>query len=400
MVIVGAGASGLASAIALARVGVDVKVLEANSKVARKILVSGNGRCNISNRYISAKRYHSKNPKFIKEALKGCNQNSINSFLNSIGLELEEEREGKLFPMGKNAKSVVELLVREAKRLGVEIVTECKVEKIEYKGGKFILDTSKGRFIDRKLLLSSGSISAPQLGGSRDGLEFAKALGHRLLEPLPALVALETSQKWTKLASGVKIFARVKLIANNQPLSEKEGDILFTDYGLSGLAVLDISKDVSLNLDKSIKLSIDLLPKFTKEALSSLLLKRVNRSRDLPINLWLEGVLHKKLVSIILKESKVDIASEADLNRKVISKIVYTIKNLKVDITKTRGFRYAEVALGGVDTKEVNPNTLESLRVPNLYFSGEILDITGDRGGFNFYWAWCSALKVSRALKP
>ncbi len=401
LIVVGAGAAGLAAAITAARRGIEVLLLEQNDRPGKKILVSGNGRCNIANRRPDPARFHSTRPELVKKTLQSYNAKRILDFLRSVGIETEEEEEEKLFPMGRQAASVVKLLTRECQRLGVRIVTECQVTGIRQDQKEFVLESSKGSHRCRQLLLTTGSPAAPQLGGSNAGMFFAQSLGHRLIPPRPALVALESGASWTKQAAGVKLPARVGLLASGSLVTEREGDLLFTDYGVSGLAVLDLSREASLRLAEwePCELSIDLMPNWSKERLNKLLTARIDPERNLPLELWLEGVLHRKLVPIILKIAGIKTASERDLNRKMIGRLVYTIKHLKLPIQQTRDFRYAEVAAGGIDLAEIDPERMESRKVPGLYFAGEILDVDGDRGGFNFHWAWTTGMRAGMSVR-
>jgi len=398
MIVIGAGASGLCSAIVNARAGLSVTLLEQNSKVGRKILASGNGKCNISNKYIDVKRFHSQNPSFIEKVLDGYDFLKVKDFFTSIGLEIVEGRDGKMFPMSLQASSVVELLEYEATLLGVNIVCNCEVKNINKSDGSFIVETSLGKKRSQKLLIASGLSAAPQLGGSSSGVEFAKSMGHSTIVSYPALTQLCCDESWVKKASGVKVDGVVKLYANGEYITEKKGDLLFTNYGISGLAILDISREVSLRLAnyEYCELFLDLIPNISKEKLTTLLLNRVNSSSSKPIELWLQGVVNKKLIAIILEQSKSRVKQERQLNRKEINRLTHSIKNIKLNITDTRGFKGAEVATGGIDTKDVNPKTMESKLVKNLFFTGEVLDVDGDRGGFNFHFAWVCGLRSCR----
>lgn len=398
MIVVGAGAAGLVAAITSARAGYSVLLLEQNSKIGKKILVSGNGKCNIDNKYISPNRFHSQNPEFIDEVLSGYDFEVVETFFTSIGLTLVEGGEGKMFPMSMQASSVVELLEYEAKRVGVQIVCDCAVAAIDKKGKAFMLETSKGTKECEQLLLASGSPAAPQLGGSNSGYAFATKMGHSLIPRHPSLVQLCSEEEWVKECAGVKVAGVAKLYANGEYITEKKGDLLFTTYGISGLAILDLSREVSTRLANFdyCELSLDLMPKLNKEKLTNLLLNRIQDESLKPIGLWLQGVMNKKLIPPVLEQSKSKIKVENQLNRKEINKLVHTIKNLKLSISDTKGFKGAEVATGGIDTSEVNPQTMESKLVSNLFFAGEILDVDGDRGGFNFHFAWVSGLRVNK----
>jgi len=396
MLIVGAGAAGLAAGITAARGGKKVTILEANDAPGKKILVSGNGRCNIGNRRIDPRRYHSTDPAFVEAVLNSYDTSVIQRFLESLGLVLEEEEAGKLFPLGRKASTVVRLLTAECQRLNVELVTACRVTAIQKTAEGFRLETTQGVYAAQKLLLAAGSPAAPQLGGSNGIMLLARGLGHTLIPPRPALAALESEASWFRRAAGVKLPARITLRTDGEERAQREGDLLFTDYGVSGLAVLDISREVSLRLAawESCELNIDLLPRLSREKLEHLLLGRIDAERNLPLVLWLEGILHPKLVPIILERAKLGAGSEASLHRKALKKLVYTLKHLTLPVSAVRDFRYAEVATGGIDVRDVNPRTMESLKTPGLYFAGEILDVDGDRGGFNFHWAWTTGMKA------
>lgn len=400
MIVIGAGAAGLVAAILVARKGQEVILLEQNSKIGKKILVSGNGKCNIDNKYISLNRFHSQNPDFIEEVLDGYGFEVVEKFFTSLGLELIEGKEGKMFPMSLQASSVVELLEYEAKRAGVQIICDAAVSAIDTKDGTFILETTQGAKRCKKLLLASGSPAAPQLGGSNSGYAFATKMGHTLIPRHPSLVQLCSEETWVKSCAGVKVAGVAQLYANGEYITEKKGDLLFTNYGISGLAILDLSREVSTRLANFdyCELSLDLMPELSKEKLTNLLLKRVEEGSAKPLTLWLQGVVNKKLIAIIVEQSKCKVKEEGELNRKEINKLVHTIKNLKLSINDTKGFKGAEVATGGIDTTEVNPKTMESKLVPNLYFAGEILDVDGDRGGFNFHFAWVSGLRAGKYI--
>jgi len=398
MIIIGAGAAGLCAAITQARAGAKVLLLEQNNKIGKKILVSGNGKCNIDNKYISPHRFHGQNPSFIETVLKGYDFKVVEKFFTSIGLELVEGKEGKMFPMSLQASSVVELLEYEAKRVGVEILCECEVTGIDKVNTLFTVETSQGTKTCTQLVMASGSPAAPHLGGSNAGYAFATKMGHSLVPRHPSLVQLCSDESWVKGCAGVKVAGLAKLYANGEYITEKKGDLLFTNYGISGLAILDLSREVSTRLANFdyCELSLDFMPQMSKEKLTNLLLSRVKQNSEKPLSLWLQGVLNKKLIPTLLEQSKCKVRTEDALNRKEINKLVHAIKNLKLSISDTKGFKGAEVATGGINTTEVNAQTMESKLVSNLFFAGEILDVDGDRGGFNFHFAWVSGLKIRR----
>ena len=396
MIIIGAGAAGLMAAITRARAGQRVVLLEQNAKIGKKILVSGNGKCNIDNKYISPNHFHSQNPKFIEDVFEGYDFEVVEKFFTSIGLELVEGKEGKIFPMSLQSSSVVELLEYEALRVGVQIICDCAVTGIHKEADNFTVETSQGTKTCSQLVLASGSPAAPHLGGSNSGYAFATKMGHTLIPRHPSLVQLCSEETWVKGCAGVKVAGVAKLYANGEYITEKKGDLLFTNYGISGLAILDLSREVSTRLAgfDYCELSLDLIPELSKEKLTNLLLNRVKENSEKPLALWLQGVINKKLIVIIVEQSKCKVRVEDGLNRKEVNKLVHAIKNLKLSINDTKGFAGAEVATGGIDTTEVNAKTMESKLVPNLFFVGEILDVDGDRGGFNFHFAWVTGMRV------
>jgi predicted Rossmann fold flavoprotein len=397
MIIIGAGAAGLCAAITAARAGQSVTLLEQNNKAGKKILVSGNGKCNIDNKYISINRFHGQNPDFIEEVLENYDFGAVEKFFTSIGLELIEGKEGKIFPMSLQASSVVELLAYEAVRLRVQIVFDCVVTSIDKNTDTFTVETSQGTKTAKKLLLASGSPAAPQLGGSNSGYAFATKMGHSLIPRHPSLVQLCSEESWVKTCTGVKVAGIAQLYANGEYITEKKGDLLFTNYGISGLAILDLSREVSTRLANYdyCELNLDLMPDYSKEKLTNLLMQRIQSESVKPIDLWLQGIINKKLIHIILEQSKCRAKAESDLNRKEINKLVHSIKKLKLSISDTKGFKGAEVSTGGINTMEVNPQTMESKLVKNLFFAGEILDVDGDRGGFNFHFAWVTGMRAA-----
>jgi len=399
-VIIGAGAAGLCAAITAAREGLRPLLLEQNKEAGKKIRVSGNGKCNIGNAHIQANRFHSQNPNFIHETLQGFDRSRIEAFFLSIGLPLDEKEDGKLFPLSYEASSVVALLVDEALRCGVKIRYDCRISRLEHCDGTFLLHTDEETITASKLLIASGSVAAPKLGGNDSGYIFAQRMGHTLIPRHPALVQLVTEETWVKQCAGVKMNGVVKLYVNGTYTGEKRGDILFTNYGISGLAILDLSREVSLHLAAFdyCELQLDLMPHFSKERLTNLLMANIRTDSDRELGLWLRGILPKKLATTIIMHASCKSKKERELNRKEINKIVHTIKHLRLSITQTRGFEYAEVATGGIDTTEVDPHTMASKLLPDLYFAGEILDVDGDRGGFNFHFAWVSGIRAGQAL--
>jgi len=401
--VVGAGASGLVTAIVSARRGKKVVILEKNHKIGKKLLATGNGKCNITNQRPTLERFYSQNPKFIKEVFEGYSFQSVRQFFKSIGLELIEAKEGKVFPMSLQASSVVELLVCECEQLGVKIICEAEVSKTSFSEGKFVVSYNHTQIESKKLVLATGHCSAPQLGGVMDGIEFARSFGHSIVKDFPTLVQLTAPYKesYLKQLSGVKVQSRVTLPFKGKEIV-KQGDVLFTNYGLSGLAILDISRFVMQELlsKKSIMLIIDLMPKMSHEQLLALMKKSLTKKSQKPLEVWLQGFINKKLIKPILEPLKLENETVGSIysNIECLEQIVQKIKYFEFKIDGSKGYKGAEVATGGVNTKEVDARTMESQKQKGLYVVGEVLDVDGDRGGFNLHLAWVCGLRAGASF--
>lgn len=400
--IIGGGASGLVCAIEAARKGHHVYVFEKNTKLGRKILATGNGKCNISNLHLNATRYHGESPQFVKSILKRFDTFTCKNYFRTLGLEMREGEEGRLYPMSHQASSVVDILVHEARALGVVFYCESEVVQISHKGEQFTLHVKEEKYLFDACVIATGSLAMPTLGSSRSGYDFAKTFGHTIVEPFPSLVQLLSDEAHLKEASGVKIDARVELFVEGKRLMHTQGDVLFTNYGLSGSAILDISRYASLAFkqEEEVFVVLDMFPSLEKEALQSLLQKRLAYAKNKSLTLWLEGIIPKKLAFFVIHTCKFEHLKDASmLGAKEIKKLLFTLKAQRLRINGTKGFESAEVSAGGVDVREIDEKTLMSQKVKNLYFCGEVLDIDGDCGGFNLHFAWSSGFCVGQNIK-
>ena len=387
--IIGAGASGLVAAITAARAGAKVKVYEKNNKIGKKILATGNGRCNITNQTIKTSNYHGSNPKFVNIAIDKFNSQVCKKFFSEIGVELAEGQNGRFYPASLQSSSVTKLLTYECQRQNVEIVLNQEVQCITKEGEKFALHVEGEKEYANSVLISTGGLAMPSLGASESGYGFAKSFGHTIIPTFASLVQLECKENF-KSISGVKLQAGVEIIQNRKSIAYASGDLLFTSYGISGSAILDISRRANkiLQSGDEVVITIDLMSQYSKEQLKNILLKRLKNSNQKSVELWLDGFINSKLASFLSKDLRVKNAN--DLNTKDIINLVYMLKNFKATVVNSRGFKSAEVTAGGVNTDEVNPETFESKLQKNLYFSGEVLDIDADCGGYNLHWAWAS----------
>ncbi|MBL0708459.1 MAG: NAD(P)/FAD-dependent oxidoreductase [Sulfurimonas sp.] len=388
--IIGGGASGLLCAVFCAKNSLEVDIFEQNAKCGKKILVSGNGRCNITNIKLSARDYFGENPDFARDALDSFGFKEFKEFALSIGLVLNVLDDGRCYPMSNESKSVVSLLLSYAKNLGVNIYTDTKIRDIKSLTQKY-----------DSVVVATGSQSAEHLGGNDDGLRFAKEFGHKIIPVYPSLVQLHLNSAVAHKMSGTKTSGEVTLLVNNKKDITTLGDILFTSYGVSGFGILDISQRASLALMEfsRVDISINLLPSFDSQKLSAHISKLSQQTQDFLILDILVGLVPLKIAKGLLQSLEINIDTPAkQLNTKQCKKIANQMLNWRFEVNDTHGFRHSEVSGGGVDTSEIDPKTMESMKKNNLYFCGEVLDIVGKRGGYNFAFAWASAYVCARDI--
>lgn len=388
--VVGGGASGLLCAIFCAKQNLHVDIYEQNDKCAKKILVSGNGRCNITNRDLSPNDFFSDNPSFAEDALKEFGFKEFEKFCSGIGLLLDVKDDGRAYPLSNEAKSVASLLLNYATALGVTIHTQSKITNIKELFDKY-----------DSVVVATGSEAASHLGGNRDGLVFAQEFGHNIIPTYPSLVQFHLNSKTAHRMSGAKLNAEVTLLLNNKKDSTCSGDILFTDYGVSGFAILDISQRASVALMEYAKvdIAINLLPTFNPQKLSAHIDRVASSLPHFNILDILAGLIPLKIAHGVLEDLSIPASTCKDeIGTKLSKKIANHMLNWRFEVSGTHGFRHAEVSGGGVDTLEIDSKTMESLKKRNLYFCGEVLDVVGRRGGYNFAFAWASGYLAAKAI--
>ncbi|EPY2292295.1 NAD(P)/FAD-dependent oxidoreductase [Clostridium sporogenes] len=394
IIILGGGASGIVASIISKDMGSDVAILESNDRIGKKILTTGNGRCNITNENISNCKYYSNNNNFYKFILSQFTLEDTKNFFNSLGLPLITLNEGKIYPMSLQASSVLDILRLAIEDRQIPIYFNNKVKNIKKSNKEFVITTENEIFQCKKLILASGGMSAPNTGSDGSGFKLAKNLGHNIIHPVPGLVQLKLDFPYLKSLSGIKFDGNVKLPLDNKILREEFGEILFTDYGISGPPILQLSSLASKLLynNKKVYLQIDILPNMSKEELINLLENHWGTFYYRTIHDSFIGIINKKLIPTLLKYCGIKNIHMPcqDISWQEKEKIFNTLKNWTFIITGTNSFKNSQVTCGGVDTSQVSNKNLESLKVKNLYFCGEILDVNGDCGGFNLQWAWSS----------
>lgn len=394
IVVAGGGASGLVAAIAAARLGAPVLVIERMQRVGKKILATGNGRCNLANRFLSLDRYHGSDRAFVGQVLDQFGLEQTLEFFRELGLETREEEEGKLFPLCGQASSVLDVLRYELDRLGVETLCDVRVQSVEAGSRGLACVCTDGQvFPCGGVIVATGGKSSPNLGSNGGGYKIAQGLGHRVVEPFPALVQIHLNAPFLKRLSGLKVDGRVRAWGGKEPRRTESGELLFTDYGISGPPILQISRCFSEALVNGwpAAVELDLFPQWTEADLAGRLARRFQEQAGKPLEFSFVGFLHKRLVPVVLKESGIELKGGCErLEFAAVKRLAALLKGWKIPVTGTESWMHSQVTAGGVELSEVEADTLESRRARGVYFAGEVLDVDGDCGGFNLQWAWSS----------
>ncbi len=398
--IIGGGASGLMAACFAAE-RAKVTVFERQKMAGRKILATGNGRCNISNRGLDSSRYHGKNPSIVRNIFGRFGLDETEAFFESIGLPLVDGKDGKLFPASLQASSVQKLLVYEAQKRGADITLHRRVDAIiPETGGITLVTAGHERFMFDSVILAAGSCAYPGLGASNSGYELAASLGHTVHTPFPAIVPLNVPMKALHKLEGIKWDCRLRAMRGDTALSESTGELLFTKYGISGPAALEVSRAVNAEAvaGRQADIILDFFPDKDEREVSSLCALLWNDG-ERTAAFSLAGILKERMPEAILGAAGIDpFRLVRDLASREKNSIVAALKEFRIPTGKPRGFEEAVVAAGGVDTDEIDPATMESRRVKGLYITGELLDIDGDSGGFNLQFAWSTGAIAGMAM--
>ena len=388
--VVGGGASGLMAAY-FASEKCDVTLFERQKKIGRKILVTGNGRCNISNKNISAERYHGHNPEFVNSIFNRFGLAETERFFSSIGIPFVEEDDAKLFPASLQASIVTKVFEYELVKRGVDIRLHRKIEKIKPGNDRFRLITmGQEEEIFDSVILSCGSIAFPGAGASRSGYDLAKSLGHNVYDPFPAILPINIPIKPLHTLQGIKWDCGVNVIYEDICISSSMDELLFTSYGISGPASLKVSRDVNSHVLNGMipVISIDFFPSLDRQSLSNLL-EDIFADKKRKLSFALLGILKERMPEVILSIIGIDHEKRTgSLTEEEKGLILSSLKDFRIAPGKPRSFEEAVVAAGGVDVNEIDPGRMESKLVKNLFITGELLDIDGDSGGFNLQFAW------------
>lgn len=406
LIIIGGGASGLMAAIAAKDFGLDVAIVEGTDRVGKKILTTGNGRCNITNSQITYpfNTFHSDNTGFYTHALSNLSVEDTKSFFLNLGLPFVELEKGKNYPQSLQASSVIDVFRLSLEDRGIPVYPSFKVKSITKSKNKFKLftnDDSQEPMSCEKLVLACGGKSATKTGSDGTGYTLAKNFDHTIINTIPGIVQLKLDHKSLKALAGIKFDGYAEVISDGVSKRKDFGEILFTDYGISGPPILQISREASYwhSKGKDVKIVVDMMPDKTLEDVENFLEGHFAIFSHRKVIDSLIGIINKKLIPILLKEAEIfDLHKPCyELTWKEKKQLFSLMKAWEFKCTGTNGFQSAQVTAGGVNTKEVDPKTLESKLVDNLYFCGEILDVDGDCGGFNLQWAWSSGFLVAQS---
>lgn len=398
VLVIGAGASGMMAAITAARENKKVCIIEKLDKAGKKILATGNGKCNYTNEIMHEDCYGG-DKAFVKQVLEVFSVDDCLNFFHSIGV-YPKNKNGYFYPNSEQAASVANALLFELERLGVKIVYETITKEIVSSEEEVCVWTNKGCFIGKKLVIATGLLAAPKLGSDGSLFDVIKALGHRFVPILPALCGFYCKGLKFKSVSGVRAHGTVSAYIDGKKVAEDTGEIQFTDYGLSGIPVFQISRHLSKGLyaKKKVEIKINLLPDFDTNKLLDEINYRRSIGASMPVTALLNGLVNQKLSDMILDKAGIDknmYASSISVDE--MFKIRDYLQEITVNVTNYRDFEFAQVCTGGIPTSDIDYQTLESRLTPNVYFAGEILDVDGICGGYNLHFAWATGYIAGRS---
>ena len=386
--IIGAGASGMAAALAAAEnPEVEVLVLERQSRAGRKLLATGNGRCNLTNLHALEGGYHGESPDFSKEALTRFSPEETLAWFRSLGLYTVAEPSGRVYPYSDQANSVVDVLRLAMDKPNITLVTGFTVEKIRREPEGFTLSSREDSYFCDKVIVACGGLAGSKLGGTMSGYQLLGKLGHRSTRLRPALVQIKCGWGGVVGLKGVRANCHVKIFRDEALFAQSTGELQFTEMGLSGPVIFEISRDVCFGKGDW-EARLDFLPEMSPAELEAMLLER--QRRNFPMEELLTGILHNRLGRVLTKAAGIGGRQAGELTREEIGQVCRTVKAFAIPLTEPLGMDSAQVTAGGVLTENFDPQTMESRLVPGLYACGEVLDVDGDCGGYNLQWAWSS----------
>ncbi len=397
--VIGGGAAGLVAAISAASCGAETIIVEHMDRVGKKLLSTGNGKCNYTNALQGISCYRGENPAFVLPVFAQFGLEETLSFFEELGI-YPKERNGCYYPASEQASSVLDVLRMEADYRNIRICTSCEPKSVKTVRGGFRIRLEKDEILTKTIVFAPGLLASPKTGSNGTAFQHIEKLGHHFIDIVPALVQLKGKQAFFKELAGIRAEMRIDLTVDGEPICSEYGELQLTESGISGIPVFQISRFATraLQQNRPVAASIDFAPHMAEEELCALLERRFGENaRGKSASEAMTGLFNKKLSAVLLKESGIALHIPArTVRKKQLGRLCGTIRNFRVDIVASRGFEAAQVCAGGVDTKEIDSRTLESKLVPGVYFAGEVIDIDGTCGGYNLQWAWSSGYVAGR----
>ena len=396
VIIIGAGASGLFCALQCARQGKKTLILEKESQPGRKILASGNGRCNLTNTHVAPSFYHG-DKQLIAATLSKFPYAQCSEYFEKLGLLLTEEAQGRIFPLSGKSTAVLESLKIALQEAGASLLVNQEVVRIAAKNNFTVTTNSGEAFIGRHVVLSCGSCAYPQLGGSQKGYDLAKQLGHTIISPRPSISALCLKEKALARLAGIRSQVTLQVWHNQQLLDQAQGEILFTNYGISGPVALNVSGTVTRLLQNgNVTITLNFFPQIKN--FSAFLANRLQQFPERKPKDFFTGILHESITNLLIDFVGVRKNVLLKEQPQVLARLAQTLEKWPLTVTSLRPWSESMVAAGGVKTDEINYNTFESRFCKRLYIIGELLDVEGKSGGFNLHFAWASGMVAAQHL--
>ena len=392
VIIIGGGASGIVAAISAAREGANVIIIEHKDRIGKKILSTGNGRCNLTNEVMDVSYFRGDDTSIVTEVLNAFGYSETRQFFEQLGVLLKS-RQGYIYPISDQASTILDVLCMELARLKVRVCLEQHVTSVRKNAKGFQVITDKEKHHGDAVILATGGKTASVLGSDGSGYALAKQFGHQISPVVPALVQLRGKGNYFKHVAGVRAHAKVTLFEGENRVSEDTGELQLTNYGISGIPVFQISRYAAKGLyeKKKMTVEIDFIPNMTDDELTAYVKERVKSHGDKKAEDFFVGMFHKKLITMFLKEANIRFSETVNvLSEEKLERILDLFKHFPVMIEGTNDFEQAQVCAGGIRTTEIHPKTMESLYESDLYIVGELLDIDGICGGYNLQWAWSS----------
>jgi predicted Rossmann fold flavoprotein len=397
--IIGAGPAGMMAALEARKKQAEVLLIDANPSIGRKLAATGSGRCNLSNTHAQPERYSTSTPKNLITIFSKFGNKELIAWLEDLGIFTYTTEDGWVYPISNSAQNVVDILAAQLNNAGIDIHLNTLITDLQRTGNKFKLCTQDPThsFIMDRVIIATGGPAFPQLGARENFYTILKRLGHTILPVKPALAPVLTDAKRFYKLQGVRLDAGISLLDGSKEIGKTTGNIIFTSWGLNGPGVMDLSHLISVQNNEELELGLDLLPS-QPERLQILL--QSQKESTIPIFILLESFLPSKVAHFILEECQVPVKKTVkELNESEISRVQKALHGQKVTIKGLKGFKECQLSTGGVPLSEINPDSMQSLKVDGLFFAGEILDVSGLCGGYNLQWAFTSGFVAGNHIK-